>query len=586
VVHDRPPKQDQAARAARAKQDQAAGAARALALVARFFVCVLAAGLLAVPLALERALESTEVHDVIGFVPATMDLTGSGKSEIRLGLLGNVYLPFSRGGIGIVATADGAPSVGGASGAGDLATFFSSRVLEVYTGLFHDPSEAVNGYARRLEAELRREILRAEAGYALVGGSALFAVSLTLVPTGRWHRHRRRAFAIALPVTVVLATTVALVRFEQWKDPPAQQETLYDLRILDGTPAKGTVTDSAVLRLAVEDAIPRVETLIDRQEERTSSYLATASTQLDGDADAMEGPRQGEVAIMTQSDMHCNTTMTALQRQVVRMLDQRYGAMSISLLAISGDLTTNGTAAESACVEGEASVAGPAPVVAVTGNRDSDATAEQMARAGMEVLDGTTVEEAGISVLGVGDPQRTEMFGPTHLRGTAIEASVGRSVYATATSDRPDVVMLHEGYAVESFVGVQDMRPFLDGRGSPTAYQEDGVRDLPAVVVLYGHWHRDVAPRVVWNSDGSWTLVMELNTSGGAIATPTINHFSTPWSTPQQTASFNVVFENSRNRLVTGYQTYRFDVDGTVTVLPRVDVGSPDGKPFRVKGGG
>jgi len=78
---------------------------------------------------------------------------------------------------------------------------------------------------------------------------------------------------------------------------------------------------------------------------------------------------------------------------------------------------------------------------------------------------------------------------------------------------------------------------------------------------------------------------MELNTSGGAIATPTINHFSTPWSTPQQTASFNVVFEDSRSRLVTGYQTYRFDADGTVTVLPRVDVGSPDGKPFPVKGG-
>jgi hypothetical protein len=132
---------------------------------------------------------------------------------------------------------------------------------------------------------------------------------------------------------------------------------------------------------------------------------------------------------------------------------------------------------------------------------------------------------------------------------------------------------VHEAYAAQAFIGVTDMTAFLRGRGSATAPYGDHVRDLPASAVLYGHWHRQIAPRVVWNSDGTWTLVMELDTSGGAIDTPTFGRFSTPWSRPAQEASFPVLFLDKASGLVTGYQLYRFAVDGTATVLPRVEVG-------------
>jgi len=118
------------------------------------------------------------------------------------------------------------------------------------------------------------------------------------------------------------------------------------------------------------------------------------------------------------------------------------------------------------------------------------------------------------------------------------------------------------------------MTEFLDRRGAPTEpIEDDDVRDLPAAAVFYGHWHRSILPRVVWNSDGTWTLVMELDTSGGAVDTPTIGHFSTPWTPPRQEASFPVVFLDDRTHLVTGYQLYSFRVDGSVSVLPRVEVG-------------
>ncbi len=65
---------------------------------------------------------------------------------------------------------------------------------------------------------------------------------------------------------------------------------------------------------------------------------------------------------------------------------------------------------------------------------------------------------------------------------------------------------------------------------------------------------------------------MELNTSGGAIATPTVGDFSTPWTKPQQEASFPVLYLDSESGLVTGYQVYRFATDGTARVEPRVAV--------------
>jgi len=320
-------------------------------------------------------------------------------------------------------------------------------------------------------------------------------------------------------------------------------------------------------------AVPRVHQLIQRQEASDRTYREAASLGLRDQAGAMAGPREGERAILMQSDMHCNTTMIGLQRQVVTLLRERYGKDVPALLAISGDLTTNGTAAEGQCIKNVAGIAEDAPIAAVTGNHESDTSAVQMKAAGMTVLDGSRVDLAGTSVLGQADPNRSELFGATELRGDVTEDEVGKRLYATAAEDRTDLVLVHEAYAAEAFIGVDDMTAFLDGRHSPSIRYDDGVRDLPASAVFYGHWHRSIGPRVVWNADGTWTLVMELDTSGGAIDTPTIGHFSTPWSRPQQEASFPVVFLDKASGLVTGYQLYRFEVDGRVEVEPRVDIG-------------
>jgi len=138
-------------------------------------------------------------------------------------------------------------------------------------------------------------------------------------------------------------------------------------------------------------------------------------------------------------------------------------------------------------------------------------------------------------------------------------------------------VLVHEAYAAEAFLGVESVNDVLRtdvvSATTPPLDGADGIDDVPAGAVFYGHWHRSIEPRVVWNSDGTWTLVMELDTTGGAVDTPTINNFSTPWTKPQQEASFPIIFLDEETRLVTGYQIFRFETDGSAVVEPRVDIG-------------
>jgi len=550
-------------------------------LLARLGLCLVAAAIISLPLALERGVERTQIRDSIGLVPARLALTGSSDSELRLGLLGTIRFPVSRGPIGMSVIADGPPT--SPDGGHGIASYVSPQMLQVYGGLFHDPGKAIRGYVDQLGDELQRQVLLAEVFYSLVGAGVLMVATYLVDPglVDRLVARPWRTTGLGVTVGLLASAGVAYVGFWQWAAASGDVSSVaYPLPSLDGTPAEGAVTDSPVLRLAIEDAVPKIESLVDRQELRTRAYTAAAAAQLRALQRDMAAPRAGELAVMMQSDMHCNATMIALQRRVVELLDARYGQDTVSLLAISGDLSTNGTAAEGGCVADEAAVVGGAPVAAVTGNHDSETTVRQMKTAGMKVLTGSTETLAGTRVLGAGDPNRTELFGPTAPRGDQTEESVGAATYRTAVADHPDLVLLHEGYAVQSFLGsgVSDMRAFLDQRGSPTRWWADDVRDLPTGAVFYGHWHRDVPPRVVWNSDGSWTLVMELNTSGGAIASPTLNHFSTPWSQPQQLASFPMVFRSRDSGLVTGYQLYSFAPDGTVRISPRIDVGDPGGR--------
>lgn len=534
--------------------------------------CVLAT-LLAAPVAAGWAVTQTQVEATVGVTPVIFRVQPTANSELRLGFPGTVFLPLSQGPLGVVATVEGPGEPEAADG--DLASYVSPDMLELYTGLFHDPTAAVATYVDLLRKELIHEFVVVDLWLALIGVTAWSAIALIRprAATDRLSAHPRTQTTGRVAIVFVTSLVLATLQVQASRSGSGESAGRYQLPVLDGTPAEGSSTNSPLLRVLLGGAVPKVQTLVQRQEDGERDYRETALAGLTAQVDAMSGPRDGETAVLMQSDMHCNTTMIRLQAEVVRMLRSRFGEGVPALMAVSGDLTTNGTPAEGGCIRDEAAIMNGGPVAAVTGNHESEVSAEQMTAAGMTGLTGSTNEVAGVEVLGDGDPSRSELFGGTDLRGDESEADLGARLFDRAGEDHPEMVLVHEAYAAEAFVGTTGMTDFLDARGSATTPYDDGVRDLPTGALFYGHWHRSIEPRVVWNDDGTWTLVMELDTSGGAIDTPTIGHFSTPWSRPQQEASFPVVFLDQDTGLVTGYQLYRFDTDGTATVLPRVDIG-------------
>ncbi len=339
----------------------------------RLGVCVLVAGILGLPLAFSWAVTHTEVTQQIGTSPTTFTLSTQGHSELRLGIAGTVYLPESQGALGVVATLDGPGDPG--AGDGDLANYVRPEMLELYAGLFHDPGAAVKEYVALVEDELRRQLVMAELLVAGVGGLAVFGL-WTLLPLRLSRGSRRDLVRLGVAAVVVLAMTTGLAWVQLRGSQGGRGPTTgaYELSALDGTLADGATTDSPVIRALLGGAIARAQKLVDRQEQNERDYRTLAESGLAEQAELMEGPGDGETAVMMQSDMHCNTTMIRLQSRVFSMLSDQYGDDDRpvpALLGITGDLTTNGTAAEGVCIRDEAAIAGGAPIAAVTGNHES-----------------------------------------------------------------------------------------------------------------------------------------------------------------------------------------------------------------------
>ncbi|WP_323792094.1 hypothetical protein [Nocardioides sp.] len=552
-------------------------------LLIRWAVCLVTAGVLGLPVAAAWAVTHTSVEQLIGTTPTTFTLSTQGQSELRLGIAGTVYVPRAVGPLGVVASVDGPGDPG--AGDGDLANYVRPEMLRLYTGIFHDPGPAIDQYVGLVQTELTHQLRLAILTVTLAGGTLLLALTylLPLRPlSGR--RARLRVVGVA---ALGLLTTTSLGAVQVLGSPGHRGATegVYPLAVLDGTLAAGATTNSPVLRALTGGALAKAQVLITRQEKAEARYRSAALADLESRRLLMRGPRDGETAVIMQSDMHCNTTMIRLQTAVVELLNEQYGDDVPALMGITGDLTTNGTAAEGTCIRGERAVMGDGPVAVVTGNHESEVSAEQMADSGMTVLEGSIEELAGVRVLGDGDPSRSELFGATTLRGEEGQADVGfrlRDVAADADADeRPDLLLVHEAYAAQAFLDVESVSSLLTTNDVSLTVAppdgDDGIDDVPASAVFYGHWHRSIEPRVIWNSDGTWTFLMELDTTGGAVDTPTINNFSTPWSKPQQDASFPVIFLDDETRMVTGYQLYRFETDGTAVIEPLVSIGTPGG---------
>ncbi len=500
-----------------------------------------AAAFLVAPFAAAWGVGHAQVEDYLGPHQVTFATDFSGEVELDLGPFGNAYLPSPASPIGVTATVG---SVG--TGASTLNSLFSEQTLAAYVSLDDEPQLAVEAIVDRLQVGALVEGLKAEAVLLLV-----FAVwrlrSQLLSPWVARSVTRRRTAAVYVTVLVLVAGSVLA--------PRESPGTRIPVGIAAGSRLADVTVDSRVLADLLDRGVRGVMLLSGRQQRAVQTYIDTAVASLSDQLVDLPKPRSGETMLLGISDLHCNQAMTELITRLAQATGPR-------VVLSAGDDTVNGTAVEKACVRREAGIDRRVPLVVASGNHDSDITETQQRGEGLVVLDGGTVEAAGLQLLGDDDPEHNVPFSQDRtLDRPESEEQLGARLVQTATAWPVDVLLVHQPAASVVLMTAPDP---------------------PARLVLWGHFHSQAGPTVVTHADGSWTVGMQQGTAGG-VREPTITSFSTPFSSPLISADVYFYFRDDATGLVTAVQPVHFLPDGRVVIDERIVTGDLDDLPAETR---
>jgi len=542
-------------------------------------LCLLAAGLVAAPVTIERAIEGVRFHDEIGTFPVEVSLCHDGRSTLDTGILGQVFWDQTGAlGFGAYARATGPPEAGGT-----LASYVDPAFFQANVSFIRDPDTVVATYSSEMRSGLQRHVLREEAVATLVGGAILFL----LVPRRRMRGIPRSHAVVAAVLVVDLAVGLSVLAasrlFDNWDCSSATGRTYAAPGMTNPTFSSPQMSEIVTqVRPFIDKNTRRIDAAAGRYESTASASLATVVNQ---HAIAL-APREGETVVLGEADpqgsfvgVHVRTTMYA-------DLVDALGPDAISLRTIAGDVTSNGTVAESAYMKAEAKVGPDIPVAAVGGDHDSVKTWSQMKGVGFSVPDLTTADVGGLEVTGANDREHKTLFGGYITDPTGVsEQELGQKLREKA-GDTTGIVLMHQPSALIGYLGLDSLTLLRDREqtvGNLTTPYDDGIPDLPPGIVDVGHLHEPDGPWVVWNTDGdqvTWTVVDQLGTAGGVENAPTFSRFSTPFSAPLKPIMVRLQYVNTESGLQTGYVTVECGLDAACTISGRTDVGLPGGLPL------
>ncbi|MGI9155618.1 MAG: hypothetical protein ACR2FG_03140 [Marmoricola sp.] len=545
--------------------------------MATFVGCAAVAALVAAPISLERAVEGVHFSDDLGTFPVEVSLCHDGRSTLDTGLFGKVF--WSRTGtlgFGAYARATGPPEAGGT-----LASYVDPQFIQANVALIHEPTEVVHAYSTQLSNGLRDQFLRNELLAALVGGAVLRG----LFPRARLATRSRGSLVLSgvllVGVAAAASSGAAVQLFHAW--PCSEQTT-------SAYPIPGVAKLSfgnVQTREIAEQVRPFIDKNTRRIEADAKDYESAASTSFAVALASREPdlvPRADESIVLAEADPQGSDVGVAVRKDLYRHLVETLGPQAISLRTISGDVSSNGTVAESGYIARESKVSGTIPTVAVGGDHDSVETWRQLARNGVVVPDLRTDAVAGLDVAGANDREHKTLFGGMFTNASGIsEQQLGAMLRSKTDKDGARIVLLHQPDAVAGYLGLDDLDPVRAVHGSRTTPYDDGIPDQPPGIVDIGHLHQLDGPWVLWNTDGpevTWTVVDQLGTAGGVENAPTFSRFSTPVSAPLKPLTVRLQYVDTESGLETGYATIRCGLDGGCRISGRVDVGLPGGKPL------
>ena len=244
------------------------------------------------------------------------------------------------------------------------------------------------------------------------------------------------------------------------------------------------------------------------------------------------GRREGEdpVSLVVISDLHCNVGMAPVIAALVEVSGSQ-------VVLDAGDRTINGTSVERYCVTAlDEALPSDVDLVAVTGNHDSSIISDALRDSGATVLDGSTVEVAGVRILGDADPVQTRIGDGSSLAGTESAPDMAVRLRERACEDDVDLLLIHT-----PAVG----RPALASGCVP--------------LQVSGHLHARSGPDVVDRG----VLLLSGSTAGAVLNKPTVGPLN-------GTATLEVLTFDRAERRFVSHRSVTVDPDGTVFVgFPR-----------------
>lgn len=545
-----------------------------------YLLCALLVGIVFAPIALERAVENVHFEDNLGTFPVEVRLCHDGRSTLDTGLFGKVYWDQTGPlGFGARARTTGPPQAGGT-----LASYVSQDFIQTNVSLIDDPDRVVDAYGRQFSEGLRSRFLTETLLAGLIGGAILFAV----LPRRRIARiTRRKQFAIGSIVLVgatCVSSVAAWAMFDDWpcSGPTAKSYAMPDVPQL-------SFSSPETLEVA-KQVKPFIEKNTERIEQAARSYEAIArasfNVQLALRANDLV-PRDNEQIVLAEGDTQGSFVGIEVRKDMYEKLVEALGRDAFAARTISGDVSSNGTVAESKYIDDEAVVSGEIPTVAVGGDHDSETTWKQMADAGIDVVDLDTIEVDGLRFSGANDREHKTLFGGLVTNDSGISEEELGAQLRDEVDDDPRIVLLHQPDAAAGYLDLRDINDVQSADGSFTVPYDDGIPDQVPGTVSIGHRHVLDGPWVLWNTDGdeiTWTVVDQLGTAGGVQNAPTFNSFSTPVSVPLKPLTVRLQYFDTESGLQTGFASIVCATDGECEISERTDVGIPGGQPVQAPG--
>lgn len=540
------------------------------------------AALVAAPVAIERAIEGVRFPDTLGTFPVEVGLCHDGRSTLDTGILGKVFWDRTGTfGFGAYARATGPPEAGGT-----LASYVDPAFFQTNVAFLRHPNTVVAAYSTEIREELWRRLVREELLAAAIGGLVLFLVVPRRRLAGVPRAHAVVASVLLVDAALGLSAFAAVKMFDAWPCSTAPTDVFTASGIRNPTFSSPQMSEIVgQVKPFIEKNTLRIDAAADQYETAAKASLATAFVQ-QGTALA---PRPGEKIVLAEADTQGSYVGVHVRTALYADLQRAVGKDAIALRTIAGDITSNGTVAESAYVKAESKVAPDVPAVAIAGDHDSERTWKQVKASGFHDPDLTTTAVGDLHVAGANDREHKTLFGGSITNPTGVtEEQLGqrlRDKVGDHFADQGGIVVVHQPSALVAYLGLDSLSVLRDHpqtAAQRTTPYDDGIADLPPGIAEYGHLHQAEGPWVVWNTDGgrvTWTVVDQLGTAGGVENAPTFSRFSTPFSAPLKPVMVRLQYVDVKSGLQTGYVTVQCGVDAQCSISERVDVGLPGGQP-------